>query len=174
VIVAALLALLAVFDGALSGFRAAAGRDGRIDKRPYFRRALVHGALAAVVVVLADGAVAAVLVETSAAPGATWAAFVRAGTACVWIFGGFATLTLAAIALWWSPIVEYRLLATVTVLGPLTLVRPIVILAGLGIAAAQGREPRVWILAVLAGVTMLGIESLLGRPHAAKWRRLVP
>jgi hypothetical protein len=32
----------------------------------------------------------------------------------------------------------------------------------------------VWILAVLAGVTMLGIESLLGRPHAAKWRRLVP
>lgn len=173
-IVAALLALLAVFDGALSGFRAAAGRDGRIDKRPYFRRALVHGALAAVVVVLADGAVAAVLVETSAAPGATWAAFVRAGTACVWIFGGFATLTLAAIALWWSPIVEYRLLATVTVLGPLTLVRPIVILAGLGIAAAQGREPRVWILAVLAGVTMLGIESLLGRPHAAKWRRLVP
>ena len=73
-----------------------------------------------------------------------------------------------------SPIVEYRLLATVTVLGPLTLVRPIVILAGLAIAAARAPEPRVWIMAVLAGVTMLGIEGLLGRPHAAKWRQLVP
>ena len=172
-IVAALLTLLAVFDGALSGFRAAAGRDGRIDKRPYYRRAIAHGARAGALVVVANVAVAAVLVGTSAAPGATWTEFLRAGTTCAWIFGGFATLTLAAIALWWSPIHEYRLLATVIVLGPLTLVRPIVIIAGLAIAAARAGDPRVWIMAALAGATVLGVEGLLGRAHVARWRQLV-
>lgn len=172
-IVAALLALLAVFDGVLSGFRAAAGRDGRIDKRPYYRRAIARGAQAGVVVVVANVAVAAVLVATSADPGATWAEFLRAGTTCAWIFGGFATVTLAAIALWWSPIHEYRLLATVIVLGPLTLIRPIVIIAGLAIAAARAGDPRVWIMAALAGTTVLGVEGLLGRAHVARWRQLV-
>jgi hypothetical protein len=40
----AALVLLALFDVLLSGFRAAAGRDGRIAKAPYYRAAILRAA----------------------------------------------------------------------------------------------------------------------------------
>ncbi|MEO8700314.1 MAG: hypothetical protein ABI867_09735 [Kofleriaceae bacterium] len=171
--VAVLLAVLALFDAMLGGFRAAAGRDGRIDKRVYFRAAMVRAAVLGIVVIAANAAIAAALVATAGDPAATWREVVHAGAWCVWIFGGFATVTVAALGFWFVPIAEYRLLASIIVLGPLTLVRPIVIVAGLVIAATRTSEPRVWILAAIAGVSMLGFEHVLGRAHATRWRRLV-
>jgi hypothetical protein len=171
--VAVLLAVLALFDALLAGFRAAAGRDGRIDKRHYFRIAIGRSAVGAVVLIAINIGVVALLVVTATDVDATWAQLVRAGEICVWVFGAFATLTLAAMAFWFSPVPEYRLLSSIIVLGPLTLFRPLVIAGGLALAGAWVNEPRVWIAAAFAGVTMLAFEHVIGRGHAQRWRGLV-
>jgi hypothetical protein len=170
---AVLLGILALFDGLLAGFRAAAGRDGRIDKRGYFRIALGRAALGGLLLLAINIALVAALVMTGSDPHAVWSELLRAGDICIWIFGSFATLTIAAMLFWFSPIPEYRLLSSIIVLGPLTLVRPLVIVGGLAVACADTSEPRVWIAAIAAGITMLSFEHVIGRLHAARWQRLV-
>jgi hypothetical protein len=149
-----------MFDAILTGWRAAAGRDGRIDKRTYQRAALRRGAGAGAIVLASNGALVAALV----ASGEPWATFDGAGAICVWVFGAFATLVLAAMAFWYSPIPETRLLATILVLGPLTLARPFVIAGGLAAAAAHAGG-RAWIAAAVAALSMLCLERVLGRAY---------
>jgi hypothetical protein len=167
---ALLLGVLAMFDFTLAGFRAAAGRDGRIRKMPMFHGAMLRGALTGLVVVGAHAALVAVLVTTGDA--ATWPAFVAAGRDAVIVFGVFATATVLALAFWFAPLQELRLVPTLVVLGPLTLLRPLVIAGGLAWAAVRSSEPRVWIVAGIAAISMLCAERLLGRPYRERWRRL--
>ncbi len=164
--VAVALAVLVVFDATLSGVRAAAGRDGRIDKRSYTRAAIARGAASGVVVLAAGAALVAGLVLAAGDRAAAWSAFVDAGATCVWVFGAFATATLAALSLWACPVGEIRMLATILVLGPLTLIRPVVIAGGLVLAAVRAADARVWIAAVVAGAAMLAVERMLGRRYA--------
>ncbi len=171
-IVAALLTLV-FFDALLAGFRAAAGRDGRIAKREYYRRAMMRAAWAAVLIVAAHAVLAAVLVASAADPADAWRDLLRAGRDCVIVFGAFATLTIVAIAFWFAPHRELRLLPTLLVLGPLTLVRPLVIVTGLAFAAIRTPTPRVCVMATAAAVTMLTLEHLLAREHAGRWRALL-
>lgn len=167
---ALLLASLAIFDWVLAGFRSAAGRDGRIRKLPMFRRAMWRGGLWGAAVVALHGAMAFVLVKTGDA--STWPAFVSAGRDAVIVFGVFASATALALLFWFAPVHELRLVPTLVVLGPLTLLRPLVIACGLAWAAVHSSEPRVWILAISAGVSMLAAERLLGRKYHAHWQRL--
>jgi hypothetical protein len=167
---ALLLAVLAAFDLTLAGFRAAAGRDGRIHKKQLLRGAMLRGALGGLVLVAAHAVIAGVLVATGDA--STWPAFVAAARDAVIVFGVFATSTALALAFWFAPMQELRLIPTLVVLGPLTLLRPLVIVGGLAWAAVRSSEPRVWILAAIAGIFMLSAERLLGRPYRERWRRL--
>jgi hypothetical protein len=167
------LATLVFFDALLTGFRAAAGRNGRIAKSDYYRRALTRGAVAALLVVGAHSALAAALVAAAPDPAGAWRDFLRAGRDCVAVFGTFATLTSVAIAFWFAPSRELRLVPTLLVLGPLTLVRPLVIVSGLAFAAARTPTPRVYVMALAAAASMLALESLLGRSYAARWRDLL-
>lgn len=167
------LILLALFDVLLSGTRAAAGRDGRIAKPPYYREAGVRALWAGVLVVAGNAALVSVLVATAPAPDAAWEAMRHAGVRCVEVFGAFATLTLVAILFWFAPVRELRIVPTLVVLGPLTLVRPLVIVGGLLFAVADAPAGRVWVAAVAAGVSMLGIEAVLGWRYHDRWRRLV-
>ena len=57
--------LLATIDSAFIGFREAAGRNALIDKRAYYRRALVRGALVGQVAVLIVGAITAIMLVSS-------------------------------------------------------------------------------------------------------------
>ena len=167
------LATLALFDVLLSGFRAAAGRDGRIAKPPYYRAALPRSLAAGVVVVGGNAALVAALVATSAEPAAAWDELLRAGARCVDVFGVFATATLIALLFWFAPIRELRIVPTLVVLGPLTLVRPLVIAGGLGYAVAGEPGWRVGLVALAAGASMLAVERVVGRHYADRWRRLV-
>jgi hypothetical protein len=167
------IAVLALVDVLLSAFRAAAGRDGRIAKEPYYRTAIGRGAVAGACLVAANAAIAGVLVALAPEPRAAWEALVEAGSRAVAVFAIFATLTLIAILFWFAPQRELRIVPTLLVLGPLTLLRPLVIAGGLVYAALGARDWRVWTVAVVAGVSMLGIEWLLGRAYVDRWRRLV-
>ena len=172
-ITVAALALLVLVDTLLAGFRAAAGRDGRIGKGPYYRAALRRAALAGGLLVAAHALLVAALVVSAPDPHVAWQDMLRAGSRCVLVFGAFATVTLMAIGFWLAPFAELRLVPTLLVLGPLTLIRPLVVTGGLLFAAIDTANPRVWIVALVAWASMLGLEPLLGRAHAARWRRLV-
>ena len=167
------LAVLAVFDVLLSGTRAAAGRDGRIAKPPYYRAALARAAVASVLVLAANAALVIVLAATAPEPAVAWHDLLRAGGRCVEVFGAFATLTLVAILFWFAPVRELRIVPTLVVLGPLTLIRPLVIVGGLLFAVAGAASWRVWLAGVAAGASMIGIEFVLGRAYRGRWRRLV-
>ena len=168
---AILLAVLAIFDFVLAGFRSAAGRDGRIRKQPMFHGAMLRGGFWGMVVVAIHAALVFTLVQTGDAT--TWPAFVAAARDAVIVFGGFATATALALGFWFAPVQELRLVPTLIVLGPLTLLRPLVILGGLTWAAAHSAEPRVWIVTGCAAATMLAAERLLGLSYREHWKRLL-
>src|SRR5262245_37195818 len=60
--------LLATVDSAFIGYREAAGRNALIEKRSYFRHALIRGALMGQVVVLIVGVIAAVALVSARDP----------------------------------------------------------------------------------------------------------
>jgi hypothetical protein len=126
------LLLLAVVDGAFAGFRAGAGRTGLVRpwRRGYYPRFVVAGALAAVVCQVPAAIVGVCVVDTSSAT--ELGSVVAAASALLWVAAPYAAVVLLALLLWLVAGVEGRTLASVTVLGPFTLVRPFVVLAGLG------------------------------------------
>ena len=63
-----LLWLLATVDSAFIGYRDAAGRNALIDKRDYYRRALLRGALIGQLAVAIVGTVAAGMLATASQP----------------------------------------------------------------------------------------------------------
>ena len=168
------LAALAVLDLAVCGFRAAAGREGRLDKTAYYVAAVRRAALLGLVVVAAHAGLAALLVATSPDAAATWAAGVDAAGAMLQVYVVYSALVLVALALYLLPIGDFRILTTVIVLGPMTLIRPAVIVAGLVGGVVRAADVRVAVVLACAAATMLTFERIVGRSHAASWRRLLP
>lgn len=166
--IAALLCTLALLDGALCAFRASAGRSGKIDKRAYYAAAVLRGLSWTALSLLGVWAAAGVMLLLVPDAGDTWRAWQRAGARALWVYGPYATLVLAALSLWAVPRPTTRILATVMVLGPFTLVRPLVVLAGLIAGVAAQPRPDVIAVALVLGVVMLGLEPLLGRRYAGE------
>ena len=78
-----------------------------------------------------------------------------------------------AILFWFAPVRELRIVPTLVVLGPLTLIRPLVVVGGLLYAVAGSASWRVWLAGVAAGASMIGIEHVLGRRYRRRWQRLL-
>jgi hypothetical protein len=156
------LSLLALVDGALMGFRAAAGKSAVLDKRAYYLRAIGVGAVATAAALVFLIAAAAVLLAL--APGASVDLAV-AGTRATWALGAYATVVLVAMSLYALPWSDVRTLATVIVLGPFTLARPWVILAGIAGGALARPEPLVLVMAALVVATLLPLERLVSRRY---------
>ena len=166
------IAVLVLFDALLGGVRAAAGRDGGIAKprttalrsrgRPSpddgHRRQRGAGSGAR-----RRGVRSGRGLGRPCAGGRPLCRGVR----------GFASVVLIALLFWFAPVRELRMIPTLTVLGPLTLLRPFVVAGGLLFAAAGASTWRVWLVAAVAGTSMLAFEHVLGRRYADRWRRLV-
>jgi hypothetical protein len=165
------LVALALVDGGLLGFRAAAGRSGMIVKGAYYRRAVALGAGYAGAVSL-GGVLLALSLSALGGP-AVWPALVEAGRAAVTVYAGFAALIFAALAVWAVPVSEVRTIAAVTVLGPGTILRPWVLLAGLGWGLWARPCVPVGVLALYAAATMLPLEAWLVRRYFALDARLL-
>jgi hypothetical protein len=164
VTIAILLGTLAILDCAIAGFRAAAGRNGELDKRRYYRAAMLRGGLVGCALV----ALFAGAVELTG----TWPSALSAAHTLVWIYGTYATVVLVAFAFYFTPVGPYRVLTSVIVFGPLTLIRRAVIAGGMGVVALTAQTAPVTILAAGAGVAMLAVEPLLGRRYARLWESL--
>ena len=159
------LASLILVDGLLAGFRSGAGRNPRIYLRRYYRDCMVRAALLAGLVILVF------LALSQLCPAADWCDLRAAGARMLELVTLFAWVGLVALSVYLWNIHEMTVLATVILLGPMTLLRPLVILAA-GVYAVMGAQSIFTVVfTTLACLTMLSFERLLelGNPP---WQRL--
>jgi len=163
------LGILVVIDGALCGFRAAAGRNPRIFLGRYYRRSMRRGAWLALVVIALFLAVGLGL--RAAGGDGTWASLLAAASRLVRFYGLFASVVVLALGLYLLGHFDLGVLASVLVLGPLTSIRPLVIVAGAGWAAARADTLAATLMSLSAGLVMATFERLLALGHPP-WRGL--
>ncbi|HJY30041.1 MAG TPA: hypothetical protein VJ306_18565 [Pyrinomonadaceae bacterium] len=158
-----LLWLLATVDSAFIGYREAAGRNALIDKKDYYRRALIRGALFGQLAVLIVGAVVAVALVSSNHPWLLLTKLELIGARMLLVYIPYALIILIALAIRAVPSVDIRSITSTLIFGPFTLIRPLVVLLGAvwGILAAPGAITAA--LVVLIVCLMLGLEWALGR-----------
>ena len=120
---------LFLLDAGFIGFRDAAGREGRIFKwQGYYQRAVLRGVTAGLLALGGVGAVAAVALFLG--PVNTLETWEQALQPMLAVYSAYTLAVLSALSLWLVPLVEFRTLASVLVLGPFTLIRPLVVLLG--------------------------------------------
>lgn len=95
-----LLATFAVLDGAFAGFRAAAGCNGRIDKRSHYFRAMVTGAATSVIAVCLLGVLTALVMGVAPDSERLWADLLGMGVRLVAAIGVFTAVVVAALTLY--------------------------------------------------------------------------
>jgi len=153
--------LLATIDSAFIGYREAAGRNALIDKRAYYRRALIRGALVGQVAVLIVGAITAIMLVSSNDAAALFAKIESVGVRMLTVYVPYALILLITFLVRAVPSVDIRSITSVLIFGPFTFIRPIVVLAGAvwGIVAAPGAFTIA--LTVLIVCLMLGLSGIL-------------
>ena len=156
-----LLWLLATIDSAFIGYREAAGRNALIDKRDYYRRALIRGALVGQVAVLIVGVITAVVLVSSNDAGALFSKIESVAARMLTVYIPYAVVLLITFLVRAFPSVDIRSITSVLIFGPFTFIRPIVVLAGAvwGVVAAPGTITIA--LTVLIVCLMLGLGSIL-------------
>lgn len=161
-----LLWLLATVDSTFIGYRDAAGRNALIDKRAYFRRAMLRGAVAGQIAVAIVGLAAVGMLATTPQPVRLFETFEQAATRMVIVYVPYALILTITFFIRAIPSVDIRSITSVLVFGPFTLIRPLVVLAGAiwGLLAAP--TPRVGLLLGLIVSLMLGMEYVLDRLRA--------
>lgn len=157
------LYLLATLDGALCGFRAFAGRSAVIHKRAYYSRALFTGTVAAQIASTVSLLVLFVAVTLSNHRAELRGDLETTAGRMLWIFLPYAAAVLINLALRALPSTDIRAATSVMMLGPLTGLRPFVMIAGViyGVRASYLFETKMLGLFVLTA--MLFLESFLDR-----------
>ena len=157
-----LLWLLATLDSAFIGYREAAGRNALIEKKAYYRRALIRGALFGQLAVLIAGAIAAIALASSDNARELFGKLELIGARMLLVYIPYALIILIALSIRALPSVDIRSITSTVIFGPFTLIRPLVVLLGAvwGILAAPGAVTVA--LVVLIVCMMLGLEWTLG------------
>lgn len=159
------VALLAILDGLLVGFRAAAGKNGRIEKDAYYAAALKSALIHATLQVALLAGLAFVLAQSAPVPGNIWSDFLGAGKMVIWVFGPYAAIAMLGLAVFVVPSPDVRTLATVVVLGPFTMLRPALVVATLMATMAIYRSWQVAVMAIVSAIVLLSFEVRLTRKH---------
>jgi len=153
--------LLATMDASFAGYREAAGRNALIDKRRYYLRAMIRGAvLGQVAVVIAALVILSLLLITGKPQSLIWD-LEKAGSRMLVVYVPFAMMILLAFCVRSIPSVDIRSITSTLIFGPFTLIRPLVAIVGLvyGVLAAPGVATVGLGLIVLT--MMLSLEKVL-------------
>ncbi len=154
--------VLATLDAMFAGYRAAAGRNALINKRRYYLRAMILGALFGQVA--AALAAAVILISLTLTPDRQGLLrdYNLAGERLLVVYIPYAVIVLLAFLVRSIPSVDIRSITSTLVFGPFTLLRPLVAIAGLvyGVLAAPRLETTV--VGVIVLIMMLGLECALG------------
>ncbi len=162
-ITATVLCLMALADGGLSGFRTAAGRNAMVRKERYYATAVARGVGAAIVALGVLGGAITVALVVAPDPAERYEDLVAAGQRMLLLYVLYTFVVLSALAGLAIPRFEVRSLLTSLILGPCTLIRPLVIMAGAVLAGIGAHDPTVASLAWLAALVMLAIEFAVAR-----------
>ena len=132
-----------------------------IQKRAYFRHALIRGALFGQLAVLIVGVITAIVLATASDPGALFSKFETVGARMLTVYIPYALILLITFCIRAVPSVDIRSITSVLIFGPFTFIRPLVVLAGAvwGIVAAPGSITIA--ITVLIVILMLGLEFAL-------------
>ncbi|WP_327351226.1 hypothetical protein [Streptomyces sp. NBC_01304] len=157
------LALLALglADAAFAGFRAYAGRDGRIRKGRAALLAARRGLATGVPGLVLTAAVAAGLLLGAGDRAERYATLDDAAGRMLLVYAPYTAVVLASLCCYFWGNFRISTLAVVIGLGPLTLLRPLVVLAG-AVAAARGSLPGA-VVATVASAAVLLVEPVVHR-----------
>ena len=157
-----LLWLLATLDSAFIGYREAAGRNALIEKRAYYRHALIRGALFGQLAVLIVGVIVAIALASSDNARELFGKMESIGARMLLVYIPYALIILIALSIRALPSVDIRSITSTLIFGPFTFIRPLVVLAGAvwGVLAAPALITMA--LIVLIVCLMLGLEWTLG------------
>ena len=125
------LYVLATLDAAFSGICAASGRNALIEKRGYFLNSMWQGALWGQAASFLGLCLLCVVVSLSPNSAETSLTLVEVGNRMVLVYGIYAAIVLSTFAIRVIPSVDVRSLTSTIGFGPLTLIRPAVIVVGL-------------------------------------------
>jgi hypothetical protein len=156
-------ALLALVDAGFAGYRDGAGRDGRVFKAEFYRRAIRRGLRAGLATVAAGALWTALWTLTSPAWRTGLARAAQALLPALMVALGYAALVLIALAAWAIAEADLRSLASVIVLGPFTLLRPVVIAAMALVAVGAAPDWRSAATVAVPCLLQLAIGPWLGR-----------
>lgn len=157
------LYVLLTLDAMFSGICAASGRDARIDKRAYFVNAMIHGIGWGQVACLLGLLILTTAVYASADPGLAVEQMVRVGGRMVRVYVVYAVTILSFFVVRAIPSVDIRSMTSTVAFGPLTLVRPAVIVLGIGWGLSGGAQTSVAVAGLLIAVLMVPFRTLLNR-----------
>jgi len=158
--VAITLLVLALVDGSCSGFRASVGRTGLINHRQSDYQAARRGA--GLVCVLLAPAIAEVCADAVIHP-AHLEQYTRAGKAMLAVYGPYAVLVLIALSCYAALNWRLKYLASALILGPFTLLRPLIAILGAAFGATAGNDVAVAAAVALSVIAVLAVEPLAGR-----------
>jgi hypothetical protein len=154
------LVTLAAVDAALSGFRASIGRTGLIRHRSTDLLASARGAGLGLGLLAGPVLLAARDLDGR---GDARADYLPAGRAMLVVYLPYAVIILGAVACYAALDWRRRFLAAAVILGPGTLIRPVVAVAGAIAGALAADRGFVAALASISAVVLLGVEPLAGR-----------
>lgn len=159
--IAIVLWLLATLDAGFAGYREAAGRNALIDKRSYYRRAMVRGALFGQIAVAIAAIIIGLMLSIASNREVLLAAFEKAGARMLVIYLPYAAFILVAFLFRTVRSVDIRSITSTLIFGPFTLIRPLVAVTGViyGVLTAPCIETIVVGLVVLT--MMLSLERTL-------------
>ena len=157
------LYLLATLDGALCGFRAFAGRSALIHKRAYYSHALLIGTVAAQVASFLSLLVLSVAVALSSHRAELRGDLQAAAGRMLWVFLPYAAAVCLNLALRALPSTDIRAATSVMALGPLTGLRPFVMIAGVLYGTLSSRLLETKFIGIFVLAAMLLLETVLSR-----------
>ena len=160
--IATWMVLFAVLDGAFAGFRGAAPCNARIRKRAYYARALSYGALAALT---------ATLLAASSTPAADYETLVGVGRRMLAVFSVYGSGVALALLGYLLGGADLRVLSTVSILGPFTLIRPWMVLAALGYGLWGQTNAAVITLTLVSAGAVLLLGRALGLVYECRLQR---
>lgn len=147
-------------NGSFAGFRASVGRTGLIDHRQSDYQAARRGA--SLVCILLTPAVAGASADALVHP-AHLEQYTRAGIAMLEVYGPYALLVLIALACYAALNWRLKYLASALILGPFTLLRPLIAILGAALGVTAGHDRAVAAAAGLSVIAVLAVEPLAGR-----------
>jgi hypothetical protein len=159
-LIAGALLVIGTLDAVFAGFRASVGRTGLVRHRRADRLAARRGLFLGALVLLPIAFV--VFVDLAARPGRL-GLYRSGGSGLLIVCLPYGVVVLLALAAYLTMPWRLRFLASAVLLGPLTLVRPLVALAGAAVASIKAGDLIVGLLAWAAALGVLAVGPVAGR-----------